>query len=177
MSVEYDNYIKEHKKYVGKAYEFFLEHLPNLIGNKQDVDSLIYNHDFSKISEEEYAAYDEYFYGLEEETPKIIQNFNYAWLHHIHKNPHHWQYWVLINDEDGIVALDMPHEYIIEMICDWWSFSWKFGNINEIFDWYDSHKEQIILSKNTRDKVEYILQRLAFEINHLTHEEWWMAFK
>lgn len=171
MSVEYDNYIAEHIKYVVKAYDFLLKYLPDLLENKQEISPSIYDHDFSKRSKEEYSAYDEYFYGSEEKTPKMLQDFNYAWLHHIHDNPHHWQYWVLINDEDDIVALDMPFEYIIEMICDWWSFSWKSGNINEIFDWYYSHKEHIILSKNTRDKVEYILQRLAFEINNLKNEE------
>lgn len=171
MSVEYDKYIKEHKNYVCKAYEFLLNYLPDILENKKEVPISIYAHDYSKESKEEYSAYDEYFYGLEEETPKILQNFNYAWLHHIHNNPHHWQHWVLINDEDGTIALDMPYEYIIEMICDWWSFSWKTGNLNDIFDWYDSHKYQIILSKNTRYKVEYILQRLAFEVNHLTHDE------
>lgn len=24
--------------------------------------------------------------------------FNIAWLKHIHRNPHHWQYWILLND-------------------------------------------------------------------------------
>lgn len=54
-------------------------------------------HDMSKNTPDEYTPYDNYFYG--EQTPAIIEAFNRAWLMHIHRNPHHWQYWVLINDE------------------------------------------------------------------------------
>ena len=67
------------------------------------------NHDQSKYDEEEYEAYDDYFYGKEgkdEDDIAVIDNaFDYAWLHHIHHNPHHWQYWVLVNDDDGTKAL------------------------------------------------------------------------
>ena len=83
-------------------------------------------------------------------------------MHHIHKNPHHWQHYVLINDEadEGIVVLDMPYNHIVEMICDWWSFSWSTGNLYEIFDWYDKHKEHIHLSNSTRVIVESILGKI-----------------
>nr|DAE02562.1 MAG TPA: hypothetical protein [Siphoviridae sp. ctmYS12] len=30
--------------------------------------------------------------------------------------------------------MDMPYNYIIEMICDWWAFSWNKGNLQEIFN-------------------------------------------
>ena len=102
--------------------------------------------------EEEYGPYDEYFYGSKDN----IDEFNYAWLHHIHNNAHHWQYWVLVNDE-GTVALDMPYNYIIEMILDWWSFSWKSNNLYEIFSWYEEHKKTMILNENTKIIVESIL--------------------
>ena len=118
------------------------------------------HHDVSKYGTAEYPAYDAYFYG-KEKTPEVKKDFNYAWLHHIHHNPHHWQYWVLINDEagEGMVALDMPHNYIIEMVCDWWSFSWKTGNLFEIFSWYDAHKH-MKLSDKTRETVEDILAKI-----------------
>lgn len=78
-------------------------------------------HDRSKYSDEEYIPYIEYFYGTK--SKKIDTEFNYAWLHHIHNNPHHWQYWVLKHDDKPEEALEMPYEYIIEMFCDHWSFS------------------------------------------------------
>lgn len=54
----------------------------------------------------------------------------------------------------------MPYNYIIEMICDWWAFSWNSENLNEIFDWYDKHKNYIKLSDNTRKTVEDILSKI-----------------
>ena len=100
-----------------------------------------------------FDAYDNYFYGDKSEEDE----FNYAWLQHIHNNPHHWQYWVLINDDDGTIGLDIPYNYIIEMILDWWSFSWKTGNLYEIFNWYNEHKKTMILNETTKIIVESIL--------------------
>lgn len=162
MSKEYNDYIKEHKQNVKKAFQWLKVNLPEIFGSeyiKSECESLCgYNHDLSKYSEEEYDAYDKYFYS-EEIDENQIKNFNLAWLHHIHNNPHHWQYWILVNDDPdlGEILLDMPEQYIIEMICDWWSFSWKKGDLNEIFNWYEERKEHIKLSLITRAKVENIL--------------------
>lgn len=160
MSKEYTTYMYEHIGNVEKAYTWLKDHIPNI----REIQ--LSDHDDSKFSEEEYEAYDKYFYGGNK-SYEVVENFKYAWLHHIHTNPHHWQYWVLINDEpeEGIVALDMPDEYIIEMICDWWSFSWKTGNLSEIFDWYDKHKEHMILSDTTRSKVEGILDQIKRKLS------------
>ena len=54
----------------------------------------------------------------------------------------------------------MPDCYIIEMICDWWSFSWKQENLYEIFKWYEERKDYIKLSDYTRKKVEDILNKM-----------------
>jgi hypothetical protein len=115
-------------------------------------------HDLSKYTEEEYDPYDNYFYG--NKTEKVKREFDYAWLNHIHQNPHHWQYWVLINDEDGTKALEMPENYVVEMVSDWWAFSHKSGNLYEIFDWYKKNKKRQILHENTRKLVEEILDKI-----------------
>jgi hypothetical protein len=160
MSVKYHNYLNEHISNVFRGYEWLKENLPELFNNV-NYDEQIVQHDLSKFDEEEYSYYDEYFYG-KEKTPEVELNFKYAWLHHIHNNPHHWQYWILHNDEpgEGMVVLDMPYQYIIEMICDWWTFSWKKGNLHEIFSWYDEHKGYMKLSNNTRKVVDMILGKI-----------------
>lgn len=158
MSWEYDNYLQEHIENVQKGFFWMQEHLPDLILDEFDYSNILYHHDDSKRQQEEYRAYDAYFYGGNR-SYQVMQEFNYAWLHHIHHNPHHWQYWILIAEE-GTKALDIPYPYIIEMICDWWSFSWKTGNLYAIFDWYDAHKERMILSTKTRTTVEDILSKI-----------------
>lgn len=167
MSIEYDNYIIEHKNNVVAAAEWLRRNqLIDYTGFR------FWDHDNSKYAKEEYDAYDAYFYGGTK-TKEVKEAFNYAWLAHIHNNPHHWQYWVLINDdpEEGTIALDIPYKYVIEMICDWWSFSWKTGNLYEIFDWYDAHKKRMILSEHTRELVEEILEEIKEKLDELEEKE------
>jgi hypothetical protein len=156
MSKAYTQYIVEHCANVKKAYDWLVDH--KIISDKYL--HRLHTHDLSKYGDEEYAAYDKYFYGKQGKTPEVKEAFNFAWLHHIHNNPHHWQHWVLINDDDGTHALEMPEEYVVEMICDWWSFSHKTENLEEIFSWYDSHKSNMIMHKNTKARVEDILKQI-----------------
>lgn len=160
MSKQYDLYLEEHKLNVKKGYYWLVEKLPEIFAGyyTHHIEDQINKHDVSKSEPDEYFAYDLYFYG-NNRSYRVVESFNKAWLLHIHRNPHHWQHWVLINDnpDEGMVILDMPFEYIVEMICDWWSFSWAKGNLYEIFNWYDERKDYMKLSDNTRKEVETIL--------------------
>jgi hypothetical protein len=168
MSQKYDEYLQNHLSGVLRAFEWIVKNIPDIFGDdsvRRDVEyNIIYAHDKSKYGQEEYEAYDNYFYG--NRSYDVVNAFNYAWLHHIHNNPHHWQYWILNNDdpEKGEHILDMPDCYIIEMICDWWSFSFNKGQINEIFKWYDEHKKYMKLSDYTCKKVEDILKAINFKL-------------
>lgn len=162
MSHEYDNYIFEHKKAVQQAADWMIDHLP--IFNDVDVNEfleVIKNHDNSKYSKEEYDAYDKYFYSRNR-SYEVVNNFNYAWNHHMKHNPHHWQYWVYADDDGGTAKfkpLEIPKIYVLEMICDWWSFSFRSGNLFDIFDWYEKH-QYIILHPTTVLLVEDILDQI-----------------
>lgn len=160
MSVQYDLYLQQHKENVQKGFEWIQENLPELLISGIEWQTQ-FAHDASKSEPDEYEAYDAYFYGGNRSF-KVVQDYRRAWLYHIHRNPHHWQHWVLINDdpEEGEIVLDMPYNYILEMICDWWAFSWSKGKLFEIFDWYDDHKEYIKLSKRTRETVDDILEKI-----------------
>ena len=171
MSRAYDQYLEIHKNGVRQAFEWIKTNLPDLLHDIPGVDyehQICFAHDDSKTNLDEYKAYDAYFYGGNR-SYQVMQDFNKAWLLHIHRNPHHWQYWVLINDdpENGEVVLDMDYNYIIEMICDWWSFSWKSGNLREIFSWYDQHRAGMKLSEKTRQHVELILTAIDIELGGL----------
>lgn len=175
MSAEYDFYLEQHKMNVAKGYRWLADNLPEVL----DIDMrysclerlICYEHDKSKTEQDEYLAYDAYFYG-NNKSYQVVQDYDYAWLVHLHRNPHHWQYWVLINDDpkEGEVCLDMPYNYIIEMICDWWSFSWKTENLYEIFKWYDERKEHIKLSDKTRKTVDNILGKIKKKLDEMKDE-------
>ena len=177
MIIKYDAYLKTHRECVNHAISFFLNRLdktklddilPTL--NTYELMINVCRHDASKNSQEEYNAYDDYFYA-DKRTPEILQAFDYAWLHHLHNNPHHWQYWILKEDEGSVFnnsmivkPLEMPDIFILEMLADWWSFSWRNflsshdkNDLYEVFNWYNEHTDKMLLHENTKKKVEDIL--------------------
>ena len=167
MSRQYDEYLIQHRSNVFKGFQWIEENLPGLI--KPNINmawQMEFAHDASKDMKDEYDAYDAYFYGINK-SYQVVQDFKKAWLLHIHRNPHHWQYWILINDDpnEGEIVLDMPYEYILEMICDWWAFSWNKGKLDEIFNWYDEHKAYMKLSYTTRKTVENILAKIKEKLS------------
>lgn len=181
MSVEYDVYLERHINNVEKGWAWMQKHIPNtLMMCDIDPNVMMLQHDRSKFDPVEYDAYDRFFYGPERKAGilneindmnkhlPVVRDFQFAWLHHIHQNPHHWQYWVLINDEpeEGTVALEMAPQAVAEMICDWWAFSWDHGDLYEIFDWYNKHCENMILHKNTAVRIDLILMNMMSELKH-----------
>lgn len=164
MSKEYTTYLYEHIANVQKAGKWLISHFPDILSGEEKtaLSTALAMHDWSKSELAEYDAYDAYFYGGNK-SHKVVSDFNYAWLHHIHNNPHHWQYWILQHDDDPEEILEMPKKYAVEMIADWWSFSFKSGNLRDIFDWYEKHKEMKLHPK-TRKFVEDILERIKDEI-------------
>lgn len=165
MSLAYDEYLAEHIGNVNKGLHWMLDNLALSQEEKSAIETAMvsFNHDESKYSAEEYNAYDQYFYGGNR-SYKVVQDFNYAWLHHIHQNPHHWQYWVLLEDDPNgwtpYKTLLIPLPYIFEMIADWWSFSWKKGNLFEIFNWYAEHREKQYINPNSRMILERVLEKI-----------------
>lgn len=180
---QYNQYLEQHIGNVQRGYEWLKENLPEVLSEDNyiheisyygELDDIIEQHDKSKYNRIpdvdnyydlacEWDAYNEYFYG--EKTPEVESAFNKAWLAHIHANPHHWQHWLLQHDDEGLEALEIPYVFIIEMICDWWSFSWKTEKLDEIFDWYNKHKAGIIFNDKTKKIVESILDKIKEKLD------------
>lgn len=169
MSAKYDEYLQEHKQAVREAFKWLSERniIPTDVLN--DVSHACeFAHDESKTDQEEYDAYDQHFYG--NRSYENEKSFLYAWNHHLHKNPHHWQHWILINDDkdNGEKILEIPEKYIWEMICDWWSFSHMSGNLYEIFDWYEKGKDYRKINPVSLQYIEAILETIK---NNLDSEK------
>ena len=149
MSKEYTTYLTEHIANVQKAGKWLISHFPDILSSDDKISlaTALTSHDGSKWSPEEYDAYDAYFYGGNK-SHKVVSDFNYAWLHHIHNNPHHWQYWILVHDDEPEEILEMPKKNAVEMIADW----------------YEKHKEMKLHPK-TRKFVEDILERIKKELD------------
>lgn len=79
--------------------------------------------------------------------------FDFAWLLHQKRNKHHWQWWILPNDEDGLVILDMPMKYRKEMLADWRGAGRAQGTLDNKA-WYMKNGDKMQLHPNTRRWVE-----------------------
>lgn len=159
----YKKYLEDHINNVKKGYEWLQKNLPEYA--TPELEKLVAKHDESKWSEEEFLPYAEYFYG-DKESAKA--DFESAWLHHVHNNPHHWEYWLLFNPSTySFNRYPMPLKYILEMILDWWSFSWKKGDLFEIFNWYQGKvaEDEFNFDPDTRKIVENILSSIRGKLD------------
>lgn len=149
---DYKQYVVDHKARVEQFADWLLEHCPEVL-DEVDPDifwDLIKAHDESKFSEEEFEPYAQKWFG----DGKKTREYELAWEHHYMNNEHHPEYWA---------GEDMPYIYILEMICDWGSFSIASGDMKELSDFYfnkakaDPEKN---LSEATQEIIEDIISRI-----------------
>ncbi len=149
---EYKDYVLAHQERVKKFASWLKENCPEVFeGVDPDAfDEVIEEHDESKFSEEEFEPYAQKWFGDKKKTLEYEE----AWKHHWMNNEHHPEYWL---------GEDMPYIYILEMICDWGSFSIDKGDLKELSDFYfnkakgDPEKN---LSETTKEIIEDILSRI-----------------
>lgn len=150
---KYLEYINTHKERVSQFSSWLQENCPDLFENIdiEVFNDLIAEHDESKFSEEEFEPYAQKWYG----DGKNTREYEAAWEHHYMNNEHHPEYW---NGED------MPYIYILEMICDWGSFSIASGNMKELSDFY-FNKAKTDPEKNLSDATQEIIEDVLSRIN------------
>ena len=162
---EYLEYINAHKERVEKFASWLKANCPEIFEgvDLDSFDEVIKEHDESKYSEEEFEPYAQRWHGDKKKTLEYEE----AWKHHWMNNEHHPEYWL---------GEDMPYIYILEMICDWGSFSIASGDMNELSDFYfnkaknDPEKN---LSDNTKEIIEEILEKINSAVaNKENLSEW-----
>ena len=168
---KYRNYIEHHKQLVGQVFETVRYNLDRIGITKaclQKAESCVAAHDESKYKEDEFDGYRQHWQPTKDEQPNEDQ-YRYSWLKHIHRNPHHWQHWV-IKDDDDITprALKMPTHYLIELMCDWSAMA-IFKGSDMIF-WYNQHKHNFIMHEETRQAVERMLVVFSIAVHEIRKE-------
>jgi hypothetical protein len=111
-------------------------------------------HDFSKFSPTEFFPYAKKFYSGQPLSVDDELMWKYAWLRHQHKNKHHWEYWVI--NPNTKEALPMPKKYIIEMVCDWRSFSRKWGR--KVKESTLNLTDTIVVHPDTKKELEILMK-------------------
>lgn len=145
MFIKYLKYLIKHKYYV--TVECF----------KRGLYWRGITHDLSKFLPDEFIPYMKFFYGKSKDLTK--EEFDFAWLKHQKRNPHHWQWWILKNDSGDIKIFEMSKEYREEMLCDWHgagkAIMGKNSNTNSnTKEWYLKNKDKIIIGPDTRKWIE-----------------------
>jgi hypothetical protein len=130
-------------------------------------------HDVSKFSPDEFFPYVNFFYGNEivkksraetgyyKPTDTGDKKFDFAWLLHQKRNRHHWQWWILPEDEGGVKILEMVYPYNLEMLCDWvgagkaqGKFSPESDHYFETRKWYLRNKSKMQFHPETQKWIE-----------------------
>lgn len=129
-------------------------------------------HDLSKFSPAEWFPYVDHFYGKRAGTQRDATGyykptntgdrpFDYAWLHHANRNPHHWQYWAMPASaedpsEGPVIIMEMPDACIREMVADWRGAGKAQGH-PDVAGWYAKNGSKMLLGSVTRKRVEDLL--------------------
>jgi hypothetical protein len=117
-------------------------------------------HDVSKFLPDEFIPYSNFDFnakrdrtGYYKPTDTGDKEFDFAWLLHQKRNKHHWQWWILPEDNGGIKILEIPLRYRLEMLCDWKGAGKAYGTPNTK-EWWDKNKDKMTLHPNTRKWIE-----------------------
>lgn len=125
--------ICKHKYYVGKyCFKFGLY--------RQGL-----THDLSKFNPIEFITSVKYYQGNRSpiEAEKEDKGYSAAWLHHFHKNKHHWTYWIDFDMEQNMVAYRMPYKYALEAVADYIgankAYLGKKSTYKTVYEYYRDH--------------------------------------
>ncbi len=130
-------------------------------------------HDISKFRPSEFIPYARYFYGDYPSWDDIRNTyqgsrsgittkesvsdaFDMAWLKHQHRNKHHWQHWLLVQDDDLPKIIPMPYKHLKEMYADWVGANKAYGDMT-LVQWYHEHMHTMRLSQFSREWIDYQL--------------------
>ena len=121
----------------------------------------LFIHDWHKFLPSEWTPYVKSFYGgwkYSKRPPEVVEDFNKAWLHHIHFGLHHWQHWLLVFDDDSndLLPLPMPRRYMVEMLADWRGASRAITGEDNTKEWYLKRRERFtrVIHPATRKWIE-----------------------
>lgn len=120
-------------------------------------------HDWSKLTPAEWFPYVRSFYGKEGRTPEVKAAFDAAWLHHQHRNPHHWQHWLLREDDGDTKALPMPEHFAREMVADWMGAGRAITGKWDVGGWYSKNAHKIVMHPETKELVERLIAEDALD--------------
>ena len=123
-------------------------------------------HDISKYSWTEFGESIKYYQGNRSPIMAAREDKGYseAWLHHKGRNKHHWEYWIDFT-RDGIIAIEMPIKYVVEMFCDRVAATMVYRGSDFDFtaplDYYNKTHHYYVINEKTDQIIKDMLEHLA----------------
>jgi len=137
-------------------------------------------HDLSKYSIKELKIY-KYWTGKVSPHQICREAIGYSpsWIYHYHKNKHHWQFWLDMEDwPDKVIPVKMPYKYVIESFCDMVGASKAYNPKNwepkMLWDyWQTKCKDKRLMHADS----EYLLKKLIWNIYQLGETKFIKSYK
>lgn len=114
-------------------------------------------HDWSKLMPSQFGAYARHYHSLRPRDSRSAEAYRRAWHAHIHLSPHHWEHWVEVRHGGGVVALEMPYDFVREMVADWAGAGRAMHGRWDLVEWYGGHYAEMLLHPMTREHVRCII--------------------
>lgn len=127
-------------------------------------------HDWSKFTPVEFVNYARCKYGI-----KSIDVWAKAWLHHLHHNPHHPEYWLLSwrGDPDYyngfgngvapfVTVLPMPEMFLREMVADMMATSMEISGSYNIAVWLNANGPKMLLHDESITRLDSVMHETGY---------------
>ena len=124
-------------------------------------------HDIDKFSPSMLKAYQERFSGdistgrdstgYYNPHKDSTENFQRAFLRHIRRNDHHWQ-WYVEATEEGERVHPMEQDAVLEMVCDWCGAARAQKQTPQPHVWFFANKDKMRIHNHT---LELIVRELS----------------
>lgn len=143
----------------------YWRHILKLLRHKWHVGAALWSHglywraikhDWTKWVPPEWRAYVDRTEGDRVGRPVRGPFYDRTLLHHYRSNSHHWQHWVLIENDGTVRPLEMPYDDAVEMVCDWIGAGRSYERTN-VTKWWRANRARIMLHTNTRRLVERLI--------------------
>lgn len=114
-------------------------------------------HDWTKFLPPEFAAYMRRTECDRVGRPARGPFYDSTLLHHYCLNSHHWQHWVLLENDGRYHPLEMPYDDAVEMVCDWVGRG-RAPDSRGLDAWWAANRAHIMLHPHTQDLVERLIR-------------------
>lgn len=137
---------------------------------------LLLTHDLSKFLPSEWFDYVDHFYDPKKVNDEkfaygfplesapwgtfVSDRFKVSWCQHQHRNPHHWQYWVLIEDSGTEFPVGIPRKYLLEMVADWAGAGRAITGRWEVGEWYEKNKHKMRMRREDHEEIKHAIMML-----------------